>query len=451
MDFAYENGCDALALTDHGNANGLSHQVLHAKKMKEQGKTFKPIFGCEAYFIPSISEWRDEYEKALEDKKRAKSLGSELSGATVEDENSSKKVQDVLRRRRHLILLAQNQTGLQNIFKLISESYKSENFYRYPRMDYDLLAKYGEGIIAASACLGGVYAGNFWENREEGDEAVLNAMRETTRRMVAIFGDRWYGELQWNNVPEQHKLNQFIIKMHEEFGIGLISTADSHYPNRDAWKDRELYKRLGWLGKAAPSYESTELPIDVDEIGYELYPKNGDQMWESYKKYSVECGVEYDDDLVLQSIKHTHEIAHQRIEDFLPDNTVRLPDFVVPAGYTATQALVNMSIEGLRVKGLHNDKEYTERLRHELTVIDDRGFSKYFLTMKAIADRANDCMLTGPGRGSAAGSLVAYALGITQIDPIQYGLLFSRFLRSDATDYPDIDYDVAAPMELKSS
>ena len=449
MDFAYENGCDALALTDHGNANGLSHQVLHAKKMREQGRTFKPIFGCEAYFIPSISEWRDEYEKALEDKKRAKSLGSELSGATVEDENSSKKVQDVLRRRRHLILLAQNQTGLQNLFKLISESYKSENFYRYPRMDYNLLAKYGEGIIAASACLGGVYAGNFWENREEGDKAVLNAMRETTRRMVAIFGDRWYGELQWNNVPEQHKLNQFIIKMHEEFGIGLISTADSHYPNRDAWKDRELYKRLGWLGKAAPSYESTELPIDVDEIGYELYPKNGDQMWESYKKYSAECGVEYDDDLVLQSIKHTHEIAHQRIEDFLPDNTVRLPDFVVPAGYTATQALVNMSIEGLRVKGFHNDKEYTERLRHELTVIDDRGFSKYFLTMKAIADRANDCMLTGPGRGSAAGSLVAYALGITQIDPIKYGLLFSRFLRSDATDYPDIDYDVAAPMELK--
>ena len=151
-------------------------------------------------------------------------------------------------------------------------------------------------------------------------------------------------------------------------------------------------------------------------------------MWESYKKYSAECGVEYDDDLVLQSIKHTHEIAHQRIEDFLPDNTVRLPDFVVPAGYTATQALVNMSIEGLRVKGFHNDKEYTERLRHELTVIDDRGFSKYFLTMKAIADRANDCMLTGPGRGSAAGSLVAYALGITQIDPIKYGLLFSRFL-----------------------
>ena len=449
MDFCWQNGGDALALTDHGNANGLSHQVLHAKKMKEEGKTFKPIFGTEAYFIPSISEWREEYEKALADKKRAKTLGSQLSGATVEDESSSKKVQSVLRRRRHLILLAQNQVGLQNLFKLISESYKTENFYRYPRMDYDLLAKYSEGVIAASACLGGVYSGNYWENREAGEEAVLEAMRETTRKMMGIYGDRWYGELQWNNVPEQHIINKFIIQMHKEFGIKLISTADSHYPSKDAWKDRELYKRLGWLGKAAPSYQSTELPIDVDEIGYELYPKNGDQMWESYKKYSEECGVEYDDDLVLESIKHTHEIAHQRIENFMPDNTVRLPDFVVPAGYTATQALINMSLEGLREHSLHKNKEYTERLRRELKVIDERGFSKYFLTMKAIADRANNCMLTGPGRGSAAGSLVAYALGITQIDPIKYGLLFSRFLRSDATDYPDIDYDVAAPMELK--
>ena len=371
MDFAYSNGCDALALTDHGNANGLSHQVLHAKKMREEGRNFKPIFGTEAYFIPSIKEWRHEYEKAMEDKKRARSLGSTLSGATVEDENSSKKVQDVLRRRRHLILLAQNQTGLQNIFKLISESYKSENFYRYPRMDYDLLAKYSEGVIAASACLGGVYSGNYWENREAGEEAVLTAMRATTKRMLDIFGDRWYGELQWNNVPEQHIINKYIIQMHKEFGIGLISTADSHYPNKDAWKDRELYKRLGWLGKASPEYMSTELPIGVEEIGYELYPKNGDQMWESYKKYSVECGVEYDDDLVLKSIKHTHEIAHKLIEDFLPDNTVRLPDFVVPAGYTATQALVNMSLEGLRERGLHKDSEYTDRLRHELSVIDD--------------------------------------------------------------------------------
>jgi len=449
MDFAYENGCDALALTDHGNMNGLAYQVLHAKKMMADGKDFKPIFGCEAYFLPSLDDWRDEYQKAMEDKKKARKIKKEgQSGATVEDENSSKKTQDLLRRRRHLVLLAQNQTGLNNLFKLISESYLPENYYRYPRMDYALLKKYNEGIIASSACLGGVYAGNYWEHRESGEEAVLEAMRETTRRMIDVFGDRWYGEIQWNNVPEQHELNNYIIKVAQEFGVKLLSTADSHYPNPDAWKDRELYKRLGWLGKGTPSWaEGSELPDAVDEIGYELYPKNGDQMWESYKTYAG--GIDYDDDLVLKSIEESYHIAHERIERFLPDNTVRLPSFVVPAGHTEDEALVNATLEGLRERNLHNNNEYLDRLRHELNVIADRGFSKYFLTMKAICDVSNEMMLSGPGRGSAAGSLVAYVLGITQVDPIKYNLLFSRFLRSDAKDYPDIDYDVSDSMLLK--
>ena len=452
MDFAYKNGCDALALTDHGNMNGLAYQVLHAKKMKDAGQDFKPIFGCEAYFIPSIEDWKEEYTRAMEDKKRARSAKADTaSGATVEDEGASKKTQDILRRRRHLVLLAQNQTGLNNLFKLVSESYKAENFYRYPRIDYSLLKKYGEGIIASSACLGGVYAGNYWENRDDGDEAVLGAMRESTQQMVDIFGDRWYAEVQWNNIKEQHELNQYVIQVAEEFGVSVLTTADSHYPDPDAWKDRELYKRLGWLGKGRPSWaeEESQLPAGVEEIGYELYPKNGDQMWESYKQYSKEQGFEYDDELVLQSIEESHRIAFDRIESFLPDNTVRLPEFVVPAGFTATQALVNYALEGLKDKGLHTNKEYTDRLKHELNVIDDRGFSKYFLTMKSIVDVATDMMLTGPGRGSAAGSLVAYALNITQVDPIKYDLLFSRFLRSDAEDYPDIDYDVSDSMSLK--
>tara|TARA_B100000700_G_scaffold212499_1_gene233624 strand:+ start:1937 stop:5377 length:3441 start_codon:yes stop_codon:yes gene_type:complete len=454
MDFCYENGGEALALTDHGNMNGFSHQFLHWQKMKAEGKEFKPIFGVEAYFLPSIDEWREDYNRIKEDAKLAKTLAKEgdTSGATVEDEEASKKaVKNILNRRRHLVLLAQNQTGLNNLFKLISESYKEENFYRYPRVDYKMLDKYGEGIIAASACLGGPYAGNFWANREEGPEAVREAMRETTRQFMKIFGDRWHGELQWNQIPEQHELNQYIIEMHHEFGIPLISTADSHYPSPDAWKDRELYKRLGWLGKGTPAWaeDNTELPAGVEEIGYEIYPKNGNQMWDSYKYYSKAAGVEYDDQLVMDSITRTHDIAFKMIEDFTPDTSVKLPDFVVPAGFTAAQALVNYALEGLRNRGLHENKEYTDRLQMELDVIEDRGFSKYFLTMKAISDKANEVQLTGPGRGSAAGSLVAYVLGITQIDPIKYGLLFERFLRKDATDYPDIDYDVAEPMELK--
>jgi DNA polymerase-3 subunit alpha len=449
MDFAYENGSDALALTDHGNMNGMAYQVLHAQKMKEQGKNFKPIFGVEAYFLPNLHEWRQEYNKAKENKKNK--IDTSHSGTTIENESVSKQaVKNILNRRRHLILLAQNQVGLNNIFSLVSKSFSTENFYRFPRVDYKLLRKHNEGVIAASACLGGVYAGDYWENRDKGPMAVQDAMSRTTLKMMEIFGDRWYGELQWNSIPEQHELNKYIIQVATKYGIGLISTADSHYPSPQAWKDRELYKRLGWLGKGnLPEWLGSELPQGVQEIGYELYPKNGDQIWDSYKQYSAQCGVEYEDAQIRQSIEETYKIAHNRIESFMPDSHVRLPDFVVPTGMTATQALARMCVDGLRTLGLHGDKKYVDRLREELEVIDDRGFSKYFLTMNAIADKANEVQLTGPGRGSAAGSLVAYVLGITQIDPIKYNLLFSRFLRRDAKDYPDIDYDVSDPMVLK--
>ena len=467
MDFAYENGMGALALTDHGNMNGMSYQVLHAKKMKAQGKQFKPIFGVEAYFVSSIDDWKQEYENIKKDAKEARKQIQDTDKVEAEDEGASKsKSSNKLSSYGHLVLVAMNQTGLNNIFKIVSDSHQGDNFYRKPRLDYKVLEEHGEGIIASSACLGGVYAQDYWNNciyeqytddngktksRKIGEnpEAILDAMRETTKRMMSVLGDRWYGELQWNDVPEQHALNGYVIQMHKEFGIELISTADSHYPNPDAWKDRELYKRLGWLGSKLPEWASSELPMSVEEVGHELYPKNGDQMWQSYKKYSEDCEVTYDDDLVLDSITRTHWIAHHRIEDFMPDDTVRLPGFVVPDGADAAETLIKESIGGMRKLGFQDNQEYVDRLKHELTVINERGFSKYFLTMKAISDTANRHMLAGPGRGSAAGSLVAYVLGITQVDPIKYGLLFSRFLRSDATDYPDIDYDVSDAFGLK--
>jgi DNA polymerase-3 subunit alpha len=451
MDFAYKNGMQALALTDHGNMNGMSYQVLHAKKMKAAGRNFKPIFGVEAYFVASIEEWRQEYDRIKEDKKQARKVINDTDKVETEDEDASKsKSKSVINSSGHLVLVAMNQTGLSNIFKIVSDSHQGDSFYRKPRLDYKLLKEHGEGVIASSACLGGVYAKDYWNNREEGEEAVLEAMRTTTRRMIDCLGDRWYGELQWNNVPEQHVLNKYVIEMHKEFGIELISTADSHYPSSEAWKDRELYKRLGWLGKSkVPEYLKSELPVDIDEMGMELYPKNGDQMWASYKKYSEECDVSYDDDLIYDSLVKTHWIANERIEDFMPDDTVRLPGFVIPDGETGEQTLVKESIAGLRKLGFADNQEYVDRLKHELTVINGRGFSKYFLTMKAVSDKANEHMLAGPGRGSAAGSLVSYVLGITQVDPIKYGLLFSRFLRSDAKDYPDIDYDVSDAFGLK--
>ena len=452
MDYAYENGCKALALTDHGNMNGFAYQVLHARKMKEQGKDFKPIFGVEAYFIEDVVKWKEVYEQMKADKKKARQLDDSKSGINIEGEGESKsKVGSDINRSRHVVLIAMSQKGLNNIFKMVTESHKGDYFYRKPRIDFNLLEKYGEDVIASSACLGGIYAGAYWSKKEEGEEAILDEMRRLTTRFQSILGDRWYGEIQWNRVPQQHELNKYVIQMHKEFDLKLISTADSHYPNPDAWKDRELYKRLGWIGRSKPEWLDMELPTEIQELECELYPKNAEQMWEAYKRYSKECNTEYDDEIVFNSIKETQVIGFERVQDFLPDNTVRLPSFVVPAGMTADEYLRELTVRGL-IDLSDNDrdkKEYYARLEQELKVIADRGFSKYFLTMKAISDKANERMLSGPGRGSAAGSLVAYLLGITQVDPIKYGLLFSRFLRADAKDYPDIDYDVASPMDLK--
>ena len=445
MDFAYENGMDALALTDHGNMNGLSYQVLHAKKMKEQGKEFKPIFGVEAYFHPSIKQWVED-KKEIDAKKKNK--GKEEVTLTVEDENASKKQEkDLLKKRCHLILLAQNQTGLNNIFSLISKSYKGDNYYRYPRIDYELLEKHNEGIIASSACLGGVYAQDYWECRDQGDDAVLEKMRQTTREMTSIFGDRWYAEVQWNAIPEQHQLNQFVIQTAKEFNLKLISTSDSHYPRPDLWLDRTLYKKLAWLNSKT---SDRSLPSSLEEVGYELYPRNGDQMWEAYKTYSSQCDQVYDDELILKSIEETYSIAHNRIESFMPDNSVKLPSFVVPPGKTADDALAELAELGLQEKKLRK-QVYRERMEYELAVIKENKFSQYFLTMKAISDRANELMLTGPGRGSGAGSLVCYLLGITQADPIRWELQFERFMRKNQKDYPDIDYDAAEASRLKET
>ena len=154
LDFAYENGLDAFAITDHGNMNALAGQVIHIKKMNKEGRQIKGIYGCEMYFNPSITEWRKDKEQ-IEKTTKAKKEDEEITGAIVENEEETKKTKkSVLNRRSHLVLLAQNQKGLNNLFTLISKSFADENYYRFPRIDYEMLKQYGEGIIASSACLG---------------------------------------------------------------------------------------------------------------------------------------------------------------------------------------------------------------------------------------------------------------------------------------------------------
>jgi len=450
VDFAYGNGLNGLAFTEHGNMNSYSYAFMKAKKMKEEGKNdFRVLYGIEAYVHPSIQQWKQEHTKHKEDAKLAKQVDDDV-GLVVEDESETKKgIRSTLNRRSHLVLVAQNQTGLNNLFKLISDSYRGDSFYRFPRMDYDSLKKHNEGLIASSACLGGVLSNDYWDNIEKGDKAVYAAMENTIKNMMDIFGDRFYGELQWANYKEQHIVNQFIIELSKVHGFQLISTCDAHFPSPDMWKDREIYKLLGWMGKRKDEIKIDALPRTLEEMEYQLYPKNGDELFDTYKRFSGALGFSYDDKLVEESIARTADILKNRIEDYTPDTAIKLPSFVIPEGETADSALAKISVDALKNTGLYKDNNYIERLKEELHTIKDRGFSKYFLTMKKISDKVSDNQFVGSGRGSGAGSLVSYLLGITQVDPIKYKLQFSRFIRKNAKDFPDIDYDCAEPMEVK--
>jgi len=447
-DFAFQNGLEGMAFTEHGNMNSFSYAFQKSKKMKDEGKDFRIVYGIEAYVHPDISQWKLDKDKIKEDAKLAKQVDDDV-GLVVENEAETKKgIRNVLNERSHLVLTAQNQVGLNNLFKLVSTSYRGDNFYRFPRIDYAALSKYNEGIIASSACIGGVFGNDYWRNRDNGDAAVLAAMEKTVQSMMDIFGDRFYGELQWANYREQHIINQFIIQLSKVHGFQLVSTCDAHFPSPDLWKDREIYKMLGWMSKSEVNLDT--LPTKLDDMEYQLYPKNGDELFASYKQFSNALGFSYDDKLVEESIARTSDILKNRIEKYTPDTNIKLPDFVVPAGQTADATLAKLAVENLKSTGLYKNSEYVDRLKEELHTIKDRGFSKYFLTMKTISDKASEIQLVGSGRGSGAGSLLSYLLGITQVDPIKYKLQFSRFIRkADNSGYPDIDYDCADPMEIK--
>jgi len=186
---------------------------------------------------------------------------------------------------------------------------------------------------------------------------------------------------------------------------------------------------LGWMGKRKDEIKIDALPKSLEEMEYQLYPKNGDELYASYRKFSNDLGFSYDDKLVEESIWRTSDILKNRIENYTPDTTIKLPSFVVPEGETADSALAKLAVTNLKNSGLYKDQEYVDRLKEELHTIKDRGFSKYFLTMKTITDRAKDTQICGAGRGSGAGSLVSYLLNITEVDPIKYKLQFSRFIR----------------------
>jgi len=376
-----------------------------------------------------------------------------------EDETKSSKFYDPIKRRHHMVVLPKTSLGLQRLFGLVSKGYL-EGFYRFPRIDYSMLkeAAKGDHLIATTACIGGPLAYEVFKHIQQvefddlkynllDDEGLYNKVMTGVGNGYgaiadALGQDNVYLELQFNKLNAQHLVNRALIDFAKKEGLQdkLIVTCDSHYSSPEHWRERELYKKLGWLNYK--DFDPDKLPKSRDDLKCELYPKNAEQVWETYQQTRGDASF-YDDELICNAIERTHDIAHEVITDVHPDVSMKLPSYVVPEGKTDDRALLEMCIAGLKEKGLGGNAEYVDRLKYELRVVANKKFSRYFLTMKAIIDVAKKRMLVGPGRGSAAASLMAYVLGLTNIDPIENGLMFERFLNPSRQGAPDIDTDVS--------
>lgn len=510
IDFAIKNGSDALALTDHGNMNGISHQQAKQEALKKAGIKFKAIPGIEAYFIDDLDNWakmkeedalRKKAEKLLSKSKKTNKIGDEfadtveeldalssdkaqseeeLGETVVEDEEESKsKIFNPLKQRNHLVLLPKNSEGLKAIFKLTSQSY-IKGFYGYPRVDLKMLDELAKGnVIASQACLAGNLAKVIYDNLPDGDiklmspdsphdfEKIQAELEKKLAVFQAVFGkENYYLEIQANKLPIQHLVNLHFLTLAKRTGTPIIATADSHYANPEHWRQREIYKAMAWSSKTKGDFDIESLPKQVDELKCVLYPKNHEQMWNGFVEYTKPYESHFEEYMqdIADAIDRTHVVAHEQIGDIQFERKVRLPKFEklvpedhankihekfgdIPETDVLFKELVNVSLEGLKERKKAGKKEYVERLKKELEDIkylqqNTRfDYVKYFLTYKKIMDITSTRLLTGNGRGSVSGSMLAYVLGISQVDPIKFGTVWERFLSRKKKGAADIDND----------
>ena len=372
-----ELGMDSAAITDHGVMYGVIDFYRAAK-----AAGINPILGCEVYVAPGSRFDRE--------------IGS------GDD------------RYYHLVLLAENNQGYQNLMKIVSKSFK-EGFYYKPRVDLELLREYHEGLIALSACLAGEVAR--FLNRGMYPDAKKAALR-----YQEIFGEgNFFLELQDHGIPEQQNVNQQLLRMHQETGIDLVATNDIHYTYKEDADPHDILLCLQTGKKLS----------DTDRMRYE-----GGQY---YVKSEQEMAALFP--YALEALENTHKIA-ERCHVEIEFGVTKLPRFDVPEGYTSWEYLNKLCFEGLERLYDPVTPELRERLEYELNTIKNMGYVDYFLIVWDFIHYArSNGIEVGPGRGSAAGSIVAYTLGITLLDPIKYDLLFERFLNPERVSMPDIDVD----------
>ena len=516
IDYVISNGGNGMAITDHGNMISFSHAYLYNKKLKEKGINFKYCPGVEAYYVPSLKEWA-ELKASSKDKPKGEIIAPELKagdpfapivqelelarledapddagvgGTSVENEEESKSVKQAnpLRKRYHLVVLAKNNQGLKSLFKMVSRSV-IDGYYYYPRIDLDMIREYSKGnLIGSSACIAGKLSGlvlkhynnptsELWvPGQEDNFEVVQGLLEKEAWQFVEAFGglDNFYLEMQMNSIPQQHAINKHLLALSKRTGIKLIATCDSHYYNPKYWREREIYKLMARMQQGTKGNVASEdmltselIPKIIDELKCELYPKNQEQMWESYQKYCKDPNLGYtfyDDQTIIDAIERTHDIANNLIEEIQPDTKIKLPALnkllttkpmidkleqslgdckPIDEDSLAFEELVLLTKEGLIKKGKDKDPRYIKRAFEELDVVKFLKLAKYFLTCYRIINAVSKEQITGPGRGSGAASLIFYVIGTTQVDPIKYNLLFQRFLGKFKAGYPDLDMDVS--------
>ena len=376
FDKVKELGMDSVAITDHGAMFGV---IDFYKQAKKHG--VKPIIGCEVYTAP-----RTRFQK---DPVRDKNMG-------------------------HLVLLAKNNNGYNNLIKIVSKGY-TEGFYYKPRIDIEVLEKHSDDIICLSACLAGDIQRKILDGNYKG-------AKELALKLNNIFGEgNFYLEIQDHGIEEQNMVNKGIIKLSEETEIPLVATNDVHYLNKEDHTAHDILLCIQ-TGKTLNDEDRMKFPSS------EFYLKSPDEMSGLFPYAS-------------QAIENTVKIAEMCNVTF-DFNQMHLPGFDVPKEYNPSKYLRKLCYEGLERRYSEVTNEIKDRLEYELKTIEDMGYVDYFLIVWDFIKYAKDNgILVGPGRGSCGGSIVAYTLNITDIDPIEYNLIFERFLNPERITMPDIDID----------
>lgn len=376
---AKELGMDSIAITDHGVMYGV---IDFYKACQKEG--VKPIIGCEVYVAP---KGRTRFEKEM---------GKD-------------------NRYNHLILLAKNMEGYRNLSKLVSISF-TEGYYYKPRIDYEVLEKYSNGLICLSACLAGAV-----------NQALLNGTEEEAEEIALwhkkVFGDDYYIEIQNNGLQEQVLANQKLVKLARKLNLPLVATNDAHYLKREDAYNHEV---LLCIQTGKRMSDPDRMRFDTEE----LYIKSPEEMIEYFKAFP-------------DAIENTVKIAEKCNVEFEFGHTI-LPNYDVPEGFeTHFDYLKKLCEVGIKERyGENPSQEILTRAEYELGVIKKMGYVDYFLIVWDFIHFAKENDIpVGPGRGSGAGSILAYAIGITDIDPIKYELLFERFLNPERISMPDFDVD----------